>query len=116
MRKIFLTKRSKKCLESVGLEPEISNLLSTALPTTPSRSALANALKIAYIKKTRKKILSYKMFHKIRFVGTTDEIVLANFGDNVTRSFVKNSQKREKIFFWSSAIAEQMRSFFPPHF
>ncbi len=52
MRKI---KIHKKKLAAARLEPGSSDLPSTTLPTTLSRSSLVNELKIAYMKKIFKK-------------------------------------------------------------
>ena len=57
-------------------------------------TSLESRLKIAYIKKNSKYFFRVKKNYKITFVGIPDKILWANFGDPVTSSFDKNSQKR----------------------
>ncbi len=61
--------------------------------------SLERKLKLAYIKKLKIFFSSQKKNYKITFVGITDEILWAKFGDPVTSIFVKNSQKRKNYFF-----------------
>ena len=91
----FAEDKKKQKMSEARLEPGTSILPSFALTTTPSHLLQRVISKQRISKKLKIFFSSQKKNYKITFVGITDEILWANFGDPVTSIFVKNSQKRK---------------------